>query len=88
VFQYPLQMELSQPARGPIIASIEQTSRRRRDAFPQKIFTETHVTVLPRHTLSSSPSGLSKTILCRDRGAVEPLATGLPRLGALSVHGR
>jgi hypothetical protein len=59
-------------------------------AFPQKInVTETHVvTVLPRHTLSSSPSGLSKTILCRDRGAVEPLATGLPRLGALSVHGR
>jgi hypothetical protein len=58
-------------------------------AFPQKInVTETHVvTVLPRHTLSSSPSGLSKTILCRDRGAVEPLATGLPRLGALSVHG-
>jgi hypothetical protein len=86
VFQYPLQMELSQPARGPIIASIEQVPPQARSPSRKRSMSLRHTSQCchgiryPLH-LAACPRPSSAGI----GGAVEPLATGLPRLGALSV---
>jgi hypothetical protein len=90
MFQHPLQMERSQSQlAAPSLPRSSRTSRRRRDRLPQKVnVTEVHVTVLPRHTLSSAIAAYPNHPL-RDRaGPKSPWPLGLPRLGALSIHGR